>query len=194
MYEVARKYLYGRKFGFQNCSAVGVEAFLANHRKYGHLMTQLDLFYNFRPRRPELDTYGDDWHRMMCEVRHQFCVPLIHIYVRPRFWVISEWRKGPGAVMRQEGFLVGQRYRANFLEDVAKIAAPADRWLGHDYSGAGTEVQIFIDDPESDEQVQFVKELNEEILPLRLERHLFVLGKTHRRDKYECYTRPSERN
>jgi len=96
--------------------------------------------------------------------------------------------------MRQEGFLVGQRYRANFLEDVAKIAAPADRWLGHDYSGAGTEVQTFIDDTESDEQVEFVKELNEEILPLRLKRPLFVLGKTHRRDKYECYTRPSERN
>jgi hypothetical protein len=39
---------------------------------------KLDLFYKVRPRRPEIDTYGADWHRMMCELRHHFCVPRIH--------------------------------------------------------------------------------------------------------------------
>jgi hypothetical protein len=39
---------------------------------------KLNLFYQFRPGRPEIDTYGVDWHRMMCELRHHFYVPRIH--------------------------------------------------------------------------------------------------------------------
>jgi hypothetical protein len=191
---MAQKHLYSKKFSFKQCSAVGADTFLHKHRRYGHHMTQLDLYYEFRPRRPEIDTYGADWHRMMCELRHHFYVPCIQAHVRSRFWAIAKWEQGPRAVLEQEAFKVGMRDRPNFLEDVAKIAAPADRFSPkRGYCGDGTDVQIFIVDTESDEQVEFVRRLNEEISLLRLARVLFtprVMDYARGTGSDEYYTRP----
>ena len=176
---LAQKYLYGKNFRFQ-CSALGVITFLRVHRKCVHWMTQIEVFYHFKAEPGVIETDGEQWHNMMCKIRHHFCIPSIHIHIGHHFWAVANWSKGPHAVMRQNDLRDGRipRGQPSFLFNIAKIAAPADRWQDHSrrpytHCSEGTKVQISIEGTMSEEEVVFVEQLNEEILRLGLARPLF---------------------
>jgi hypothetical protein len=142
-------------------------------------ITQLDLFYHFRREPGVIETNNQEWHEMMNKVRHHFsCIPHIHIHIGHGFWNKLEWRKGVELVMNER-----KRRHPAFLDDVAKTAAPAERWQDHDDPATlrieGTKVRVSIEHT-GDESVGekmwkegFVEEVTEEILKRGLARPLF---------------------
>jgi hypothetical protein len=161
-------YLYRRNFRFQ-CSAQGAKKFLMEHKLHVRSMTQVELFYHFKNEPSVIETDGQAWHDMMIQVRHDFaCIPRIHVHVGHGFWAKANWIKGPAAVIGQRSLRDDGQYRPPFLCDIVKIAAPADRWKDHDDPGThcteGTDVQISIEGTMSEEEVEFVEQLNEEVL------------------------------
>jgi hypothetical protein len=177
-HKLGLKYLWARNFRFQ-CSARGTRDFLLEHALHARSITQLDLFYHFRREPGVIETNNQEWHEMMNKVRHHFsCIPKIHIHIGHGFWNKLEWRKGVELVMNERK----RRYPA-FLDDVAKTAAPAERWQDHDDPATlrieGTKVRVSIEHT-GDESVGekmwkegFVEEVTEEILKRGLARPLF---------------------
>jgi hypothetical protein len=177
-HKLGLKYLWSRNFRFQ-CSARGTRDFLLEHALHARSITQLDLFYHFRREPGVIETNNQEWHEMMNKVRHHFsCIPKIHIHIGHGFWKKLDWRKGAEMVMDEP-----KRRRPVCLDDVAKTAAPAERWQDHDDPATlrveGTEVRVSIEHT-GDESVGermwkegFVEELTEEILKRGLARPLF---------------------
>lgn len=161
-------YLYRRDFRFQ-CSAEGAKQFLTQNSLRMCYMTQVDLFYHFRNEPLVVETNGEALHSLMSEIRHKFAyIPRMHVHVGHGFWAKADWAKGPAAVTGQRSLRDDGEYRPPFPCDIAKVAAPADRWKDHEDLGThctrGTEVEISIEGTMSEEEVEFVEQLNEEIL------------------------------
>ena len=178
-HKLGLKHMWARNFRFQ-CSARGTKDFLLEHPLYARSTTQLDLFYHFGREPGVIETNDYEWHDLTNKVRHHFsCIPKIHIHIGHGFWHKDDWRMGAEPVMDERS----SRRRPNFLDDVAKTAAPAERWQDHDDPTtlriAGTEVRVSIEYTgkegldEKKEKVKFVEELTEEILKRGLARPLF---------------------
>jgi hypothetical protein len=192
-YNLGVKCLYGRNFRFQ-CSATGAKIFLFKHAAHVRSMTQVDLFYHFRIESNVIETDGEAWHDLICKVRHELSyIPKIHLHVGHGFWTKTFWKnwRGPNAVIEQRGVRENGEYRPFFLYDVAKIAAPAERWQNHldpaTLCTEGTQIQVSIkiEEVASSEdrsivemtsKVRFVERLNDELLKRGQTRPLFRIS------------------
>jgi hypothetical protein len=173
---LASTYLYGRNFRFQ-CSARGVQAFLTEVKRYVRYMTEVELFWHFKAEPRVISSNAEEWHDMLCYMRHHVCIPRIHVHTGHRFWAIARWTEGPQAIIGQRCLRDDGKNFSPFLSDIVKFAAPAERWKYHDNPKTrcteGTLVQISIEGTMSEEEVEFVEQLNEHVLSVGLSRLLF---------------------
>lgn len=152
--------------------------------------TTLVLHYHFQGGSGFIKTDDELWRILMNHIRHEAShLRDIHLIIGKSFWEIADWRLGAAAVLRQTLLRTSDNNMGypNFLANIAKIAAPADRWMDHhyrkepdwdaskdvDYSSHGTALRITIDCAESQEQQDFVRKLEEVIHRLRTARPLF---------------------
>lgn len=179
--EMAIRYLYGRSFRFQ-CSAKGAEEFLIFHRDKVRFIKRLVLFYHFSIEEDVTETRDYDWRSLMRIVRHEFAyIPSIKLYIGDKFWEKAAWDIGVNHVLAQATLRNDPSEQENFLFQLAKVAAPADRWYGGKYEWpnftCGTSLRLSINGATTDAQKGFLVELRREIERRRERRPLFVKKK-----------------
>jgi len=152
--------------------------------------TTLVLHYHFEDGSGFVKTDDELWRMLMNYIHHDAPhLTSMHLMIGKGFWRFADWRLGAVAVLKQTSLRNSNRDKEypNFLANIAKIAAPADRWMDHtyrkqpdydkskdlDYSSHGTALQITIDGTESEEQQDSVRDLEKAIHDLRTARPLF---------------------
>lgn len=143
----------------------------------------LVLHFRFEGAIGSIKTDDEAWHHLMKYIRHEHSyIPAVHLKIDKGFWQLACWRDGALAVVNQKTLRNSRNPHdfPNFLEKVARIAAPADRWMNFDtkksakQSGLeydkdedrycrsdGTLLQITIDGTDSTDKQVFVQELEE---------------------------------
>ena len=150
--------------------------------------TTLVLYHLFDGARGLIKTDDETWNTLM-NFRHDAShLRSLHLKTEKSFWDIARWRDGAQEVLDQTSLrnISSDMEFPNFLAKVAKIAAPAPRWVdlslqnrGYDASEdpncriQGTVLQITIDGTDSGEQQKFVRELEDAINVLRTARPFF---------------------
>jgi hypothetical protein len=199
-HKLGLKYMWGRNFRFQ-CSARGAKDFLLKNALLARSITQVDMFYHFEGEAGVIETKDHDWHDMLSTMRHDLSfIPKIHVHVGHGFWSKTNWRWGPNGVINDSVFRDDGRYLPLVMYDVARFAVPAERWKDHKDPAtlctAGTLVRVSIEDEkmtgeetwkvnEKIRRVEFVEQLNDEVLRQGLARPLHPGGRSR-----TSYTRP----
>lgn len=153
--------------------------------------TTVVLHYQLQGSTCTIETDDESFHGLLCHIRHTVSeyVGKIRLDINRHFWDLAHWKEKEGVkeVMRQNSLRndPSKSQHPNFLKDIAKIAAPADRWLddedyigsdrtteGDDYEGWGTQLQITIDGTDSPEKDAFLLHLGRYIEKCREARPL----------------------
>jgi hypothetical protein len=200
LYSLGSLYLYRRNFRFQ-CSAKRAKKFLLEKAVHARSITQINLFYHFEGEPLVIETGNKEWHDMLSTMRHDLSfIPKIHVHVGHGFWSKTNWRWGPKGVINDSVFRDDGRYLPLVMYDVARFAAPAERWKDHKDPAtlctAGTLVRVSIEGEkmtgeetwkvnEKIRRVEFVEQLNDEVLRQGLARPLHPGGRSR-----SPYTRP----
>lgn len=173
-----KPYLYGREFQLVCDSKVGI-AFLQDHCTSG--IERLRLCYSSR-------YFSDIGNDLLRYIRHHHSsLKTIKVEVGAYFWKHIDWQRGVEQLLELEGSgLIRSNYFEphHFLRELAKNAAPAERWLVDakrkiDKSKPparcdGTVLEIHIEGADTDEKMEFVRRLGETVMDRGTRRPLFV--------------------
>jgi hypothetical protein len=184
-YNLASRYLYSRTFHFQ-CSAYGVKDFLSAHSRQTRtlmrmkMIKKLVLYYHWREDKLMFSTDTRAWGHLLASIRHEFSfIPSIRIQFGPSFWDFNKLSSTATGVLNNPMFW-----------GVHKLAAPADRWeIKNNQSthrADGTVLEIDIGGTETQEQIDFVRQLVDEIEKERVGRPLFVRSPEGKEITYRC--------
>lgn len=191
--KMASESLYGRTFRFK-CSPEGAKMFLRLHKEHAKSIKELELYFHFKTELGSIQTGDESWHELMCLIRHELAfIPSIHVHIGQDFWKKARWKQA--RLSERPNIVIGQsdlrnsvdpdHLRPSFLYEIAKIAAPAERWLDHldpkTKRTDGTRLQISIQETTDDLKKQFIEILHSEIERRRTARPLFLNRKTYKR-------------
>lgn len=175
--QLAKESLYGRTFHFQ-CSALGANNFMVQHRTETLLMKQIVLYYHW-PDEPEvISTDDESWKNLLATIRHSFAtIPRMHVHVGRLFWDV----RSPEYPF------------ARPFQDLDKVAAPDQRWTsissikdGDPPREDGTKLAISIGGTTNASQATFVRSITRCIEICRKNRPLFVKDARGWSTRYKC--------
>jgi hypothetical protein len=144
------------------------------------MIKKLVLYCHFREDKLMFSTDALAWERLLASVRHEFSfIPSIRIHFGPSFWEFNKLSSTASGVVNRPMFL-----------GVYKLAAPADRWeiknRPSTHRADGTVLEIDFGGTDTQEQIDFVKRLVEEIEQRRVGRPLFVRSPEGKEITYRC--------
>ncbi|KAM0724303.1 hypothetical protein Q7P37_000185 [Cladosporium fusiforme] len=160
------------------CRAARAATFLKSNEKRLRCVQEAVLYFNWTSDEVGFGT-GIALVRLFQDLRHRYAfIPRVKVHMGEQFWSIVPWQKGP-----QRAFVA-----CGFLIDLAKLAAPAKRWLSFEDKRDkvppfehGTVLEVFIEGAVTDEKADFVRRLTRLIENERLQRPLFVKTKNEER-------------
>jgi len=131
--KLAAKYLYGQQIGFVD-SAEGALAFLHDHRRGEHRLTNIGIFFSASSTTYRAATNPAAWRRLFNKLVHERPdLEIVYLIIRKDFWDDTLWEEGAELMFWyrdlcwEDTCLNGTDDPRNFLQHVARFQGKSVR-------------------------------------------------------------------